>query len=192
MTLQACSSARKRSNTRLQARSTARPWSRRGRNQRPTGRVRSADCVRYPALWRTESRDEDCRAGWLRGVAEAAPFRRRPNAGGSGRTRGPECRSPWVIITVNDTEHTRRPRPVRGRLAELALQLRLPGFSVVRSFVEAALLMSDGPSCAAVNRWAVAAVDKILRGAKPADLPVEQPSVFDGTQPDHCRDARPE
>ena len=69
--------------------------------------------------------------------------------------------------------------PVRGRLAELALQLRLPAFSVVRSFADTGLLMSYGPNYPAINRRAASVVDKILHGAKPADLPVEQPSVFE-------------
>jgi putative ABC transport system substrate-binding protein len=49
----------------------------------------------------------------------------------------------------------------------------------VREYVEAGGLMSYGPSVPDLYRRAAALVDKILRGAKPADLPVEQPTKFD-------------
>ncbi|HLC42806.1 MAG TPA: ABC transporter substrate-binding protein, partial [Methylomirabilota bacterium] len=67
----------------------------------------------------------------------------------------------------------------RTRLAELALKGRLPAISVFREFAEAGGLMTYGPSL--IDQWRRAAtyVDKILRGAKPADLPVEQPTRFE-------------
>jgi putative ABC transport system substrate-binding protein len=49
----------------------------------------------------------------------------------------------------------------------------------VREYVEAGGLMSYGPNFASLNRRAAEMVDRILRGAKPADLPVEQPTKFD-------------
>jgi putative ABC transport system substrate-binding protein len=69
----------------------------------------------------------------------------------------------------------------RTRITTLALDVRLPTMFNVREFVEAGGLMSYGPSFLALYRRAGDFVDKILRGAKPADLPVEQPTKFDLT-----------
>ena len=67
----------------------------------------------------------------------------------------------------------------RVRLAELAIKGRLPTMFNFREMVEAGGLMGYGPSFAEANRRAAAFVDKILKGAKPADLPVEQPTKFE-------------
>jgi putative ABC transport system substrate-binding protein len=67
----------------------------------------------------------------------------------------------------------------RTRINALALGLRLPTVHSERGFVEATGLLSYGPSFPALYRRAADFVDKILRGAKPADLPVEQPTKFD-------------
>jgi putative tryptophan/tyrosine transport system substrate-binding protein len=67
--------------------------------------------------------------------------------------------------------------PVK-RSAELALKYRLPTVSIVRGIVDEGGLMSYGPDEADTYRRAAALVDKILKGAKPADLPVEQPTRF--------------
>ena len=67
----------------------------------------------------------------------------------------------------------------RIRINTLALAGRLPTIHVVREFVEAGGLMSYGPNFADLFRRAADYVDKILRGAKPADLPVEQPTKFE-------------
>lgn len=66
-----------------------------------------------------------------------------------------------------------------GRIAALAAKARLPAIYGLRSYVEAGGLMAYGPDL--VENWRRAAlyVDKILRGAKPADLPVEQPTKFE-------------
>jgi putative ABC transport system substrate-binding protein len=66
----------------------------------------------------------------------------------------------------------------RRRLAELAVTSRLPTMHNVRPFVEAGGLMAYGPSPPDLRRRAAVYVDKILKGAKPADLPVEQPMKF--------------
>jgi putative ABC transport system substrate-binding protein len=67
----------------------------------------------------------------------------------------------------------------RTRVAELALKHRLPTIFSVRQFAEAGGLMAYGVSFRDMFRRAAEYVDKILKGAKPADLPVEQPTKFE-------------
>jgi putative ABC transport system substrate-binding protein len=67
----------------------------------------------------------------------------------------------------------------RRRLVDLATKNRLPTVYTFREFVEAGGLMSYGHSQADLNRRAAIYVDKILKGAKPAELPVEQPTKFE-------------
>ena len=67
----------------------------------------------------------------------------------------------------------------RTRLADLAARSRLPAAYGVRESVEAGGLMSYGPSFLDSFRRAATYVDKILKGAKPAELPVEQPTKFE-------------
>jgi putative tryptophan/tyrosine transport system substrate-binding protein len=67
----------------------------------------------------------------------------------------------------------------RGEVASLAQRSRLPSIYGAREFVDAGGLMSYGPNIADMFRRAAIYVDKILKGAKPADLPVEQPTKVD-------------
>ena len=67
----------------------------------------------------------------------------------------------------------------RKRLGDLAAKNRLPTVFQFREYVDAGGLMSYGPNNADLNRRAATYVDKILKGAKPADLPVEQPTKFE-------------
>ena len=67
----------------------------------------------------------------------------------------------------------------RMLLAELALKDRLPGMFSQREFVEAGGLMSYGPNLNDQVRRAAVYIDKILKGTKPADLPVEQASKYE-------------
>ena len=67
----------------------------------------------------------------------------------------------------------------RARIITFALTARLPMILNTRDWVQAGSLMSYGPSFPAVLRRAAEYVDKILHGAKPGDLPVEQPTKFD-------------
>jgi putative ABC transport system substrate-binding protein len=67
----------------------------------------------------------------------------------------------------------------RVRINTWALAGRLPTMHGFREHVEAGGLMSYGPNFPDLFRRAAGHVDKILRGAKPADLPVEQPTKFD-------------
>ena len=66
-----------------------------------------------------------------------------------------------------------------GRIADLAATHRLPAMYAWRRHVDAGGLMSYGPSPLDTQRRAATYVDKILKGAKPADLPVEQPKKFE-------------
>ena len=66
-----------------------------------------------------------------------------------------------------------------GRVADLAATHRLPAMYNWKMYVEAGGLMSYGPSLPERHRRAATYVDKILKGAKPADLPVEQPTKFE-------------
>jgi putative ABC transport system substrate-binding protein len=68
--------------------------------------------------------------------------------------------------------------PNRAEAVALALKYKLPLIHYFRLFVEAGSLMSHGANIAEVHRRSAAFVDKILKGAKPADLPVEQPTKF--------------
>jgi putative ABC transport system substrate-binding protein len=67
----------------------------------------------------------------------------------------------------------------RSRIVDFAAKSKLPAMYPDREFVEAGGLMSYGPNFAELFRRAAVYVDKILKGAKPADLPVEQPTKFE-------------
>ena len=67
----------------------------------------------------------------------------------------------------------------RTGISILAVGVRLPTMHGVREYVEAGGLMSYGPNVVDLYRRAADYVDKILRGAKPGDVPVEQPTKFD-------------
>ena len=67
----------------------------------------------------------------------------------------------------------------RRRLVDLAAKNRLPAVYPWREGVDAGGLMAYGPNIADLFRRAATYVDKILKGAKPADLPVEQPTKFE-------------
>jgi putative ABC transport system substrate-binding protein len=67
----------------------------------------------------------------------------------------------------------------RRRLVDLAAKHRLPAVYTSRDVVDAGGLMSYGSNAADMNRRAATYVDKILKGTKPADLPVEQPTKFE-------------
>ena len=67
----------------------------------------------------------------------------------------------------------------RNRIVDLEQKSRLPAVHTAREYAEAGGLMSYGPNYTELTRRAAWYVDKILKGAKPADLPVEQPTKFE-------------
>ncbi len=67
----------------------------------------------------------------------------------------------------------------RGRIAEMALSNRLPAASYQKEYADAGSLLTYGVNFLDLHRRSAAFVDKIFKGAKPADLPVEQPTKFD-------------
>jgi len=67
----------------------------------------------------------------------------------------------------------------RGQIASFAQRNRLPSMFAQKEYVDAGGLISYGPSTADLHRRAATFVDKILKGRKPADLPVEQPMKFE-------------
>ena len=75
------------------------------------------------------------------------------------------------------------PSPILARhrksLVELAAKHRLPAMYQASEFADAGGLMAYGPSNAALYHRAAYYVDRLLKGAKPADLPVEQPTTFE-------------
>jgi putative ABC transport system substrate-binding protein len=67
----------------------------------------------------------------------------------------------------------------RQQIADLALRHRLPSTHSLREYAQAGVLLTYGPSITDLYRRAAGYVDKLLKGAKPADLPVEQPTTFE-------------
>jgi putative ABC transport system substrate-binding protein len=80
-----------------------------------------------------------------------------------------------ALIVLSDPVFTTQ----RNQIADLALTHRLPAITGPKEVAEAGLFMSYGPSFTESYRRAASYVDKILKGAKPADIPVERPTKFE-------------
>jgi putative ABC transport system substrate-binding protein len=100
-------------------------------------------------------------------VQSAADFDRAFQAAANGRA-GAVLIAENPLFTANS-----------ARLSALAMKHRLPAIALLGVHAESGLLMTYGPDLAAVLRRAATYIDKILKGAKPGDLPVEQPSRFE-------------
>jgi ABC-type uncharacterized transport system substrate-binding protein len=82
-----------------------------------------------------------------------------------------------AIVTTTETFLITR----GAHIADLATKHRIPGMYPVRDFVDAGGLMSYGPSSLNLYRTTAVKVDKVLKGSKPADMPIEQPRKFEFT-----------
>jgi len=122
-------------------------------------------------------------APWLRGVQDSARALRV-------RLQVLEARDPRGIDSAFGAITTKRADAVivlgdavlilhRTRIVDHALRRRLPAVFPLREFAEAGGLLAYGPSIADGVRRAAIYIDKILKGAKPAELPVEQPTKFE-------------
>jgi ABC-type uncharacterized transport system substrate-binding protein len=83
------------------------------------------------------------------------------------------------MVTVQDGAVIIQPNLATPRAAELAMNHHLPSMSLFKSFAKIGLLMSYGANEEAAFRSVAYYVDRILKGAKPANLPVEQPTRFE-------------
>ena len=100
-------------------------------------------------------------------VREAAEFPRALEAAGAERAEA-------LFVTAQPFTNRHR-----AEILALVAKQRLPAMYTIRGFVDAGGLMAYGPSQADQYRRAATYVDRILKGARPADLPVEQPTKFE-------------
>jgi putative tryptophan/tyrosine transport system substrate-binding protein len=114
-------------------------------------------------------------SGTLRQVLE--PVSLRDAAGLPGALLALERARPDALIVLADPVTLAQRRP----LADFAASRRLPTMYELAAFVEAGGLIAYGPNLNDVYRRAAVIVDKIFRGTKPADIPVEEPTTFDLT-----------
>jgi len=80
-----------------------------------------------------------------------------------------------AVVVVADALFTQQ----RRQIAELAIKYRLPSISTFREFAEQGILITYGPRFDDAPRRAAVYADRIFKGAKPAELPVEQPTTFE-------------
>jgi putative tryptophan/tyrosine transport system substrate-binding protein len=124
----------------------------------------------YPALVFKETQA----AGQVLGVQVQSFELRDPDD--FGRTfEALAAQHPDALITVEDPLTVSNRKPI----ADFAAEYRLPALYGLREFVADGGLMSYGASIADLYRRAAGYIDKIFKGAKPAELPVQQPTVFE-------------
>jgi ABC-type uncharacterized transport system substrate-binding protein len=80
-----------------------------------------------------------------------------------------------ALVVLSDARFNQ----ARREICSLAAQHQLPAIYEGREFAEAGGLMSHGPNIAEMTRRSAVLIDKVLRGARPADLPIEQPTKFE-------------
>jgi len=83
--------------------------------------------------------------------------------------------SPQMLLVLSSPNFT----PSRVRIAELAIQYRLPAMFIFKTYAQAGGLLSYGVDYVAMHREAAAYAAKILMGAKPDELPIEQPDKYE-------------
>jgi len=120
----------------------------------------------------TQAKDSEAAAGRAGRKAHLAPVRTAQDIDAAFATLAK--RSCGFLIT-DDTLLVNQ----IDRIASLAIERRLPGISGFRTFAEGGGLMSYGPSLGEQFQGAALYVDRIIKGAQPADLPVKQPTQFD-------------
>ncbi len=135
---------------------------------------------RIAVLWNPESRTQPLSLRDAEAAAKSLGLQVRP-----AEVRGPEdLEKAFASIAHQRPEAlallaSNMFRAHRVRIVELAARHRLPATFSDRSFVEAGGLMSYGPDDKALFRQLANYVDRILKGAKPGDLPIEQPTKFE-------------
>jgi putative ABC transport system substrate-binding protein len=137
------------------------------------------DLQRVAVLWNPSN---PTHAEYLKDIEPAArslaiqlqpqPALKPEDLGGAFRTAARGATGVWVLGDGMFIDH-------RARIVALAEAAGLPTLSTARSFVEAGGLVSYGPDPLTMFGRAASHVDKILKGAKPGDLPIEQPTKWD-------------
>jgi putative ABC transport system substrate-binding protein len=118
-------------------------------------------------------RETETAARRLGVTLQSLPVRQRDEIGSAFTAMVQERADGFVVVTDPLTWQT------RAQLVQLATKNRLPAVYELREYVDMGGLASYGPSLIALSRRAAVYVDKILKGAKPADLPVEQPTQLE-------------
>jgi putative ABC transport system substrate-binding protein len=135
---------------------------------------------RVAVLWNPTNPANTAYLAVLRGVApklgvKLHPAEIRDPSGFEGAFASMSAERDQALVVVIDPLTVR----YRGRIAELAAKNRLPAMYGFREFADSGGLMAYGANVADLCRRAATYVDKILKGAKPGDLPVEQPTKFE-------------
>ena len=136
--------------------------------------------ARVAVLWNSESHSEVVSLKNAEAAARSVGLKVLP-----AEVRRPEDLEKTFASLTHDRAEAVMPvasslfRTHRARIVELATRHRLPGIYEHRDFATGGGLMSYGADIVELFRAAAIYVDKILKGAKPADLPIEQPTKFE-------------